>query len=172
MSTARTALFLALPLLAAGCKTGGPSYQAEHWSIDSVPGRIAKQFTGYRPDRDGTYIDYQYGKKKDISATLRRHFLQSSPGSPTEPDDPSQYNRRPPHSIAPDPLYYFGAESLFIGAVTLGWWGVFVPIPIDSLIATVASEDGWSEMGRGFTQGADAEAARPVPVSEFRVKNR
>jgi hypothetical protein len=172
MSNARTALLLALPLLAVGCKTSGPSYQAEHWSIESVPARMVKQFTGYRADRDGNYIDYQYGKKKAINATFRRHFLGNSPGSPNDADDLSQTKRRPPHSISPDPLYYFGAESLFIGAVTLGWWGVFVPIPIDSVIGTVTSDEGWSEMGRGFTEGADAEAAQPVPVSQFRVKNR
>lgn len=171
MST-RTALFLALPLLAASCKSGGPSVQAEHWSIDSVPSRMVKHFTGYRADTDGTYIDYQYGKKKAIAATFRRHFLNNSPDSPIAAEDPSQTNRRPPHSVAPDPFYYFGAESLVIGAVTLGWWGVFVPIPVDSVIATVVSEDGFGEMGRGFTEGADAEAAQPVPVSQFRVKNR
>lgn len=172
MSTARTALLLALPLFAAGCKSGLPSAQAEHWSIDSVPDRMVKQFTGYRSDRDGSYIDYQYGKKRAINATLRRHFLGNSPGSPNEAADPSQTNRRPPHSVSPDPLYYFGAESLFFGAITLGWWGTFVPIPVDSVIATVASDDGWSEMGRGFTEGADAEAEQPVPVSQFKVKNR
>lgn len=172
MSTVRTALFLALPLLAAGCQSGVPSYQAKHWSIDSVPARMAKQFTGYRADRDGTYIEYQYRKKKSVNATFRRHFLGNSPGSPNEADDLSQTNRRPPHSVSPDPLYYFGAESLFFGAVTLGWWGVFVPLPVDSVLATVGSDDGWSEMGRGFTEGADAEAAQPVPVSQFRVKNR
>jgi hypothetical protein len=171
MST-RTALLLALPLLAAGCKSGGSSHQAEHWSIDSVPSRMVKHFTGYRSDTDGTYIDYQYGKKKAIAATFRRHFLNNSPDSPIAPEDPSQTNRRHPHSVAPDPFYYFGAESLFIGAVTLGWWGTFVPIPVDSVIATFASEDGFSEMGRGFTEGADAEAAKPVPTSQFRVKNR
>jgi len=172
MSTVKSALLLALPLLAVGCKSGVPSYQAEHWSIDSVPSRMVKQFTGYRADRDGTYIDYQYGKKKAVNTTFRRHFLNSSPGSPVQADDPSQTNRRPPHSVAPDPFYYFGAESLIIGTVTLGWWGTFIPIPIDSVMATLVSEEGWSEMGRGFSEGADAEADSPVPVSQFRVKNR
>ena len=100
--TLRIALALALPLFAA-CKTGLPSYEGEHWKIDSVPDRMVKHFTGYRADRDGDYIDYQYQKKKHVSGTLRRHFANNSPDSPFEPDDPSQTKRRPPHSIWPDP---------------------------------------------------------------------
>jgi len=130
---------------------------------------MTKHFTGYRADKDGRFIDYQYAKKKDISRTLRRHFANNSAGSPVDPYDPSQTSRRPPHSIAPDPLYYFGAESLFMGVVTLGVSGAFIPIPVDSLIATF--NGGWGEFGRGFTQGADAEAKNPPGVSKFRVKN-
>jgi hypothetical protein len=167
--TLRTALLLALPLF-AGCKTGLPSSQSDHWVIDSVPSRMSKHFTGYRKDRDGTFIDYQYQKKKHINRTLRRHFANNSANSPIEPNDPSQTSRRPPHSIAPDPLYYMGAESVFIGLVTLGMSGAFIPIPIDSVIATVSG--GWDEFGRGFTEGADAEAESPPGVSKFKVKNR
>ncbi|NOT32528.1 MAG: hypothetical protein HOP15_18965 [Planctomycetes bacterium] len=164
-----TALILLVPFFAA-CKSGMPSPQASHWAIDSVPQRMAKRFTGYRPDLDGKFIDYQYSKKKDVSRTLRRHFANNSATSPFSPGDPSQTNRRPPHSLAPDPLYYMGAESILIGVVTLGMSGAFIPLPIDSVIATVMG--GWGEFGRGFTEGADAEAKIPPGVSRFRVKNR
>lgn len=166
--TLRAALLL-LPLFAA-CKTGLPSHEASHWAADSVPDRMFKHFTGYRADLDGTFIDYQYEKKKDISRTLRRHFANNSPDSPFEPEDPSQTKRRPPHSIAPDPLYYMGAESIIFGLVTLGTSGTFIPIPVDSLMATF--DGGWGEFGRGFTEGADAEAQTPPGVSKFKVKNR
>lgn len=165
----RTAVLLALPLF-VGCKSGLPSTQSNHWAPDSVPSRFTKHFFGYRPDVDGAFIDYQYQKKKDISRTLRRHFANNSANSPVEPNDPSQTNRRPPHSLAPDPVYYMGAESVFIGLAMLGMTGSFIPIPIDSVIATVAG--GWGEFGRGFTQGADAEAENPPGVSKFKVKNR
>ena len=173
MPTLRSALLFALPLVLSAttaCKSGVPVAEADHWYIDSVPERMFKHFTGYRRDLDGEFIDYQYEKKKSISRTLRRHFLNNSANSPYEPVDPSQTKRRPPHSIAPDPGYYMGAESIIIGCVTLGMSGAFIPIPIDSVMATV--DGGWDEFWRGFTEGADAEAASPPGVSEFKVKNR
>ncbi len=169
----RPALLLLLPLtvpLAAACTTSPPSVQASHWTSDSVPERMFRHFTGYRADRDGRFVDYQYQKKKSISSTLRRHFANNSPDSPFSPEDASQTNRRPPHSIAPDPLYYMGAESVIIGVATLGMTGSFVPIPLDSLMATF--DGGWGEFWRGFTEGADAEAESPPGVSKFKVKNR
>jgi hypothetical protein len=163
-------LLLALPLSAA-CKTGVPSVEGEHWVVDSVPQRLVKRFTGYRPDLDGEFIDFQFRKKKHISKTLRRTFLNNSSENPFEAYDPSQTARRHAHSIAPDPVYYMHAESIFIGFAALGVTGAFVPIPIDSVIATVASGgDGWREFGRGFAGGGSAK--KPQATSRFRVKNR
>ena len=121
-------------------------------------------------DKDGEFIDYQYQKKMAISRTLRRHFLNHSADSPFEAEDKTETSRRPPHSPAPDPLYYFGAESVFVGLATLGITGGFVPIPIESLTATFMGN--WDEFGRGFTEGADAEAQTPPTVGHFKVKNR
>jgi hypothetical protein len=170
----RTALLLALPLFVA-CKTGAPSMQGESWMVDSVPMRMVKHFTGYRPDLEGGYIDFQYRKKKSVNNTLRRHFLGNSPDNPFEPSDPSQTSRRHAHSIAPDPLYYMHVESLVIGAATLGVWGTFIPIPVDSLIGTVATGwfDGWDGFGE-FVDGfvAAGSAKTPPSVGEFRVRNR
>lgn len=165
----RTALLLAIPMIAA-CKTGLPSPQTEHWTLDSVPERMVKHFTGYRGDLDGSFRQYQYDKKKHVNRTLRRHFINNSPTNPFEANDPSQTNRRPPHSPAPDPLYYIGAEGIFIGLATLGMGGAFVPIPVDSLIATVGG--GWGEFWRGFSRGAGGNAKNPPRVSDFQVKNR
>ena len=160
-------LLLALPLFAA-CKTGASSVEGEHWVVESLPARIVKRMTGYRPDLDGEFIDFQYRKKKSINLTLRRHFLMNSPDDPFEAGDPSQTARRKAHSIAPDPAYYMHAEALFMGFVTFGWWGTFVPIPVDSLIATI--DGGWGEFGRGFTGRSSAKS--PPGVSSFKVKNR
>lgn len=174
MSKLRTALCL-VPLLVpflGACKSGLPSSNGDHWAIDSVPQRMVKHFTGFRPDRDGKFIDYQYLKKKDISRTLRRHFGNNAPNSPISAEDASQTNRRPPHSLAPDPLYYMGAESIVIGFAMLGITGTFIPIPVDSVLATFTADDGWGEFGRGFSEGADAEAKVPPGASKFRVKNR
>ena len=170
----RTVFLLALPLFAA-CKTGAPSSQGEFWMADSVPMRMVKHFTGYRPDLDGSYIDFQYRKKKSIDNTLRRHFLNSSSDNPFEPNDPSQTSRRPAHSLAPDPIYYMHLESLFIGAATLGIWGTFVPLPIDSLIGTVTT--GWCDSWEGFGEFVDGftaagSAKEPPSPGSFRVRNR
>ena len=121
--TLRTALFLALSLFAA-CKSGLPSSQGKYWVVDSVPQRMFKHFTGYRADRDGKFIDYQYEKEKHVHRTLRRTFLGNSSDNPLEPNDPSQTKRRRAHSLSPDPLIYHSAESLLMGIVVLGVTGV------------------------------------------------
>ena len=163
----RAALLVALPLLAS-CKTG-TSTNGEHWAVDSVPSRMVKHFTGYRSDIDGRYVDFQYQKKEHINVTLRRHFLNNSPDDPFEPNDASQTERRPAHSPAPDPLAYFHAESIFIGFGLLGLTGAFIPVPVDSLIATFLPGGG-SEFARGFEGGGSAKT--PPSVGSFRVKNR
>jgi hypothetical protein len=168
----RSALLLALPLFAgtAACKTGLVSEQGDHWTVDSVPRRMVKQFTGYRSDFHGEFVDYQYQKKKHISRTLRRHIANNSPENPFEAYDESLTSRRHPHSLSPDPLYYMHAESVFIGLGLLGITGSFIPIPVDSLVATM--DGNWDEFWRGFTDGGDIEAQVPPDVSDFRVKNR
>jgi hypothetical protein len=163
-------------LLLAGCKTGLPATQGKHWTVDSLPERMVKRFTGYRPDLHGNFRDFQYRKKKHVNLTLRRHFLNNSPDNPFEANDPALTQPRPPHSIAPQWLpgtpyfpYYMHAEGLFIGLATLGIWGTFVPLPIESLYATFYG--GGGEFWRGFT-GGSSTATSPPGVSKFRVKNR
>jgi hypothetical protein len=161
-------LFLVLPLFTA-CKTGLPSRDGAHWTVDSVPARMFKHFTGYRADLNGDFRNYQYQKKRDVNRTLRLHFLGNSPENPLEAGDASQTKRRPPHSLAPDPLYYFGAESVFMGLFTLGVSGGFVPLPVDSILGTICG--GWGEFGRGFTRGASGNYENPPSASRFEVKN-
>ncbi len=174
--TLRAALFLAV--LLSACKSGLPTprshWSPNHWTIDSVPSRMVKHLTGYRRDMDGSYIEYQWRKKKDINLTLRRHFANNNPDNPFLPDDPSRVQRRPPHSPLPDPINYFHAESIAFGLITLGWSGAFIPIPVDSLVATIAG--GWGEFFGGFadtfTGDTGEKAENPPGTSRFRVKNR
>jgi hypothetical protein len=171
----RLVLLLVVPLFLLGCRSGHHgSYFGEHWGGGSLGGRITKHFTGYRHDLDETYIDHQYRKKKDINLTLRRHFANNNPDNPFQVDDPSRIQQRPPHSVLPDPIYYMHAESLAFGLVTLGWTGAFIPIPVDSLVATV--DGGWGEMWDGvantFTGDTGSKIESPPGTSKFEVKNR
>ncbi len=159
-------------LAAVACRSG--HLTDNHWNADGVPERVVKHFTGYRQDVSGSYVQHQWRKKMDIDLTLRRHFLNNNPDNPYQPDDPSQVRERPPHSLFPDPIYYFHVESLATGAVMSGWTGAFIPIPVDSLVATFAG--GWDEFGEGFSstfsdEGGEERDQPPRP-SKFRVKNR
>ena len=99
--------------------------------------QVARITLGYEPDVDGEYIDYQWQNKLHIAKTLQRHFLNWNPDNPFQPDDPDYHATRPIHSPLPNPLNYFHVESLVIGAALLGT-GTFIPLPIDSVIATLA----------------------------------
>jgi hypothetical protein len=161
--------------ITAGACATTPSVPESHWNIDSVPQSVVKHMTGYRGELDGNYRDFQWRKKKDINLTLRRHFLNNNPENPFEPPDPSRTELRAPYSVLPDPLLYFHVEALAVGAVTLAWTGAFIPIPIDSVIATF-SEGGWSEFGTGikqtFTGEWEGRVGDPAPPSKFRVRHR
>ncbi len=170
-------LLSAAALLSAGCKSGPPTprthWSANHWTIDSVPMRMVKHFTGYDHERERSYIDYQWQKKKDINLTLRRHFLNNNPDSPFQADDPSRVAPRPPHSLFPDPIGYIHLEGIALGFVVLAQTGVFVPLPVDSLSATFFG--GWGEFGEGFSDTFDGELEHeqePPDLSDFEVKNR
>jgi hypothetical protein len=161
-------------LLAAGCHStaGVPE---SHWNIESVPQRITTHFTGYRGPIDGSYQDFQWQKKRDINLTLRRHFLNNDPENPLEATDPNRNLVRPPFSVLPDPVTYFHAESLAIGALVYGASGTFVLLPVDSLIATF-TPGGPTEFieGIGDTLSGDwhGELGEPAPPSRFKVRHR
>ncbi len=119
-----------------------PSKAHDHWNSASVAPQMSRVFLGYEPDVDGDYIDYQWKNKLHIAKTLQRHFLNWNPDNPFQAEDPDYYAPRPNHSPFPNPLNYFHFESVAIGAVLYGAGGAFVPLPIDSLIATFSPGGG------------------------------
>ncbi len=126
----------AAALMFSSC-VSSPSVANDHWNSRSVAPQVSRVFLGYDPDVDGEYVDFQWQKKLDIAKTLQRHFLNWNPDNPFQPSDPDYYQERPVHSPFPNPINYFHVESLVIGAALMGAGG-FVPLPIDSIIATLA----------------------------------
>ncbi|HED66990.1 MAG TPA: hypothetical protein ENJ09_15720 [Planctomycetes bacterium] len=161
---------LLLAGLLSGCRSGAGD-PSSHWNIDSVDNRIVKHFTGYRGPMDGSYLEYQDQKKRDIGKTLRRHFLNDNPDNPFEVDDPDRYEARSPYGPLPDPVHWFNVESIFMGAIASGWSGTFVPIPLDSVLA-LFSEGGTGEFYDSMTGDWEPITNRPPSVSSFRVKHR
>ena len=161
---------LVLSSLLTGCKSGAGT-PSSHWNIDSVDDRIVKHFTGYRGGVDGTYLEFQRRKKDALNLTIRRHFLNNNPDNPFQPEDASRFEHEAPYGPLPNPVNWFSAESIFIGAALLAWTGTFIPLPLDSIIA-LASPDGAHQFGQTFTGDWRGETPRPPKVSTFRVKNR
>ena len=161
-------------LVSTSCKTGTVTPQS-HWNVESVLPRAVKHFTGYRAELDGSYRDFQWRKKKDINLTLRRHFLNNNPYNPAQPYDPSVIEVRPPHSLVPDVANYLHVESLFFGIFFAGASGAFVPVPVDSLIATF-TPGGFAEFGKGVSDTISGEytgeRGSPPKPSKFKVRNR
>jgi len=131
----------AAALLFSSC-VSSPSKINEHWSSDSIAPRAARFLVGYDPDTDGTYKDYQWENKLHIAKTMQRHLLNWNPDNPNQLEDPDYYAPRPNHSPLPNPINYFHFESLVIGAAIYGAGGVFIPIPIDSIIGTLEPGGG------------------------------
>jgi len=144
----------------SSCVTS-PSKAHDHWNTDSVAPQMARIFLGYDPDTDGEYIDYQWQNKLHIAKTVQRHFLNHNPDNPFQADDPDYYAPRPVHSPLPNPLNYVHFESVAIGACLYGA-GAFVPVPIDSLIATF-SPGGGEEFVAGL--GTVFKPMRVITVS-------
>jgi len=159
--------------LLSGCASRGPAM--DHWNLGSVGARASKSFLGYRADLDGSYRERQWQDKRDISLTLRRHLLSNNPDNPFVADDPGRSEQRPPHSILPDPLYYFHVEALIVAGLTYGWLGVPLPIPIGSLIASF-EPGGGSEFVQGlgvpFSGSYGGTIGEPPDNDEFRVRRR
>ena len=171
----RAGCALALGLLlsvSTGCQSA-PGYETSHWNIGSVPSRVAYRFFNYREDLDESFRDRQWRDKQSINLTLRRHFLNSNPDNPFQPEDPSRIAPRPPHSLFPDPIEYFHLESLTTGVGLLALTGVFMPIPIGSVLGT-AESGGPAEFFEGMTNTLSGSFGsrldQPAPVEEFRVR--
>ena len=156
----------ALALLALGCQgpagpadSPPPSQINDHWSMNSIAPRMGRVFLGYNSDRNGRYIDYQWEKKRDINLTLSRHLLSWNPKNPFEPEAGGWlYGPRPTHSLLPKFWTYIHVEGLVWGAIIFGLSGAFIPLPIDSLIATFSKGGDYE-----FMQGV-GETVQPAGV--------
>jgi len=146
----RAVVCAAIVGLASSCSSTNPQTN-NHWNVQWVPRSIVYNTTGYIPERDGTYREFQWREKRHINLTLRRHFLNSNPYNPRQPEVPKYFEQRPPHSILPDPFNYFHLTSVVAGAVYSGasTSGAFVPIPVDSIIATL-QPGGFEEFWAGI----------------------
>src|SRR5690606_24227106 len=69
---------LALLGLSSGCASSNPTTD-NHWNVQWVPRSIVYHTTGYIPERDGSWREFQWNEKRAINLTLRRHFLNSDP---------------------------------------------------------------------------------------------
>lgn len=178
-----------LPALLVACSSTGkstPSWQdwadrtpksvkQNHWNLGSVAPRMIYALTGYRSEDWKSYRDFQYAEKLESNRTLHRHFLNRNPASPLQTQDRNYGQERPPHSIWPHPENYLHFTSIVVGGALSGSSaGSFIPIPIDSIIATF-EEGGWEEFRAGF---GEQEAPRsrhtrhnPPPTSEFKLNH-
>lgn len=159
-------------LAAVGCQSGSVS-GTNHWNIDSVGPRVLRHLTGYREDLDGDFPTFQYTKKKEINLTLRRHFLNDNPKNPLEGEDPQLYEQRRNQSLVPDLPNYVHVEGIVMGGTLLAWSGAFVPIPVESVLASILVGE---EFRAGFTdawKGKWSTRERHVPTpEEFTVQNK
>jgi hypothetical protein len=119
------------------------AHQRDHWTGYSVGPSLSRAFLSYDAETDGSYRDFQWRKKKDIELTMRRHLFNHNPDNPFEAVDESIYEPRPVHSPLPAPWRYIHVEGLAFAAISLGTGGLFIPIPVDSLIGTM--EEGGSQ---------------------------
>jgi hypothetical protein len=119
----------------AGCESQA-AHVHDHWSPYYVQPSLSRAFLSYDPEMDGNYREFQYKKKKSINLTLRRYFFNDNPDNPFQAPDPTWYEPRPNHSIVPRPWDYIHVEGLVLGLVPYTPGAVFVPIPVDSIIAT------------------------------------
>lgn len=165
------ALFAGSALLTA-CASNEPA--ENHWNLQTLGPRMSKHFLGYRADIDGDYRTHQWKQKKDINLTLRRHFLNNNPENPFQAPDPNRLERGP-HSILPDPLYYFHLEAIVMGAITYGAFGFPIPIPVGSVIASF-QDGGGSEfvqgLGAPFSGSYSGPIGEPDSPKKFKVRNR
>jgi len=122
----------------AGC-SAGPNRAKDHWSAHSVGPRMSRAFLGYQSDVDGEYVDYQWNDNPENPFTMSA-------------DTPS--TQRPVHSPLPNPFTYFHVESLVYGGLMYAAMGTFIPIPVDSLIATF-SPGGGEEFVHGLQTTAE-----------------
>jgi hypothetical protein len=138
--------------LFSACNADPNTNATVHWNSASIAPRFQRAALGYDAERDGRYVDYQYANKKSIYLTIDRHFLNSNPENPFQAENEEFYEPRPVSSILPRPWEYINYEGLAWGAIVAGAsGGIFIPIPIDSIIGTF-SEGGGEEFNEGIRE--------------------
>lgn len=159
------ALGFTLATALAACNATPNTSAQDHWNARGVGPSLTRAFLGYEPERDGRYVDYQYANKKAINLTLSRHLLNHNPENPFQYEDKAFYAPRPPHSLLPRPWEYIHFEGLAWGGILAGaTGGVFLPIPVDSVIGTM-SEGGNEEFSEGIRQAFETRKAAPKTAS-------
>jgi len=121
----------------------------KHWSNHYVSPSMAHAFLGYNPQFDGSYRDFAWRKKESINLTIDRHLFNYNPENPFQTQDKTFGGPRPNNSLVPHPENYIHYEGLVLGTATLAAGGVFVPLPIDSIIGTF-EPGGGDEFAAGF----------------------
>lgn len=132
----------------ASC-SAGPNRAKDHWSAHSVGPRMSRAFLGYQSDVDGEYLDYAWSNKQSINKTISRHLLNDNPDNPFTMSAETPSTQRPLNSPLPNPATYFHVESLVFGGLMYAAMGTFIPIPVDSIIATF-SPGGGTEFFQGI----------------------
>ena len=141
-----------------GCQAQA-AHAHDHWSEYSVGNSMARHFLSYDAEADGNYRDFAWKKKQAINLTLRRHLFNNNPDNPFEPYDPRVNAPRPINSLVPHPENYIHLEGLATGLFFYASGGLFVPLPIDSIIGTF--EKGGD---KEFMQGVD-QFTKPLGVA-------
>lgn len=144
-------------LLSAGCASQAP-YVNQHWSNRSIGPSLSRAFLSYDAETDGKYRDFAWEKKRSINLTISRHLLNYNPENPFQSESSDFYNPRPKHSLLPRAAEYIHLEGLALGGIIYASGGLFIPLPLDSIIGTF--EEGGTEE---FADGV-GDFVRPVGV--------
>jgi hypothetical protein len=120
----------------------------EHWTEKSVGSRMSQAFLNYDTENSGDYLDFAWSKKQSINLTVRRHFFNHNPDNPFQAQDFGVYEPRPINSPLPHIWNYVHLEGLVMGGIIYAAGGWFIPIPVDSIIAT-GSPGGEEEFMEG-----------------------
>jgi len=146
----RSLIASALALAAVACQGSGQQIN-DHWNAESISPRAARFFLGYDSSRDGNYRDFAWERKQEINLTLRRHLLNHNPDNPNHADVAQR--QRPVNSLLPDPLTFIHLEGLLLGFAAYTAGGMFVPLPVDSIIG-ILEEGGTDEFMSGVDEAA------------------
>lgn len=143
--------------LFSGCAAQAP-YVNQHWSARHMGPSLSRAFLSYDAETDGKYRDFAWKKKQAINLTISRHLFNYNPENPFQEESKDFYAPRPNHSMLPRAYNYIHLEGIALGAISYAGGGIFIPLPLDSIIGTF-EEGGTEEYVDGI-----GEFVRPVGV--------